>query len=104
MAMGETISLLRRASVLLGFAAVVFMLVGSSSALAIEERCSAGELVCKSVTFADADADGIIELGEEVVFTFTFTVHNPSAVTWTNVTVKDNFAGDLEVHSTTPSQ
>jgi hypothetical protein len=39
-----------------------------------------------------------------VTFTFTFTVHNPSATTWTNVTVKDNFAGDLEVHSTTPSQ
>ena len=70
----------------------------------VEERCAEGELVCKSVTFSDADGDGIIELGEEVVFTFTFTVHNPSAGTWTNVTVKDNFAGDLEVHSTTPSQ
>ena len=85
----------------------VFIFNGPNSVpgqLLIGERCSTGELVCKAVTFTDADHDGIIELGEEVTFTFTFTVHNPSATTWTNVTVKDNFAGDLEVHSTTPSQ
>ena len=67
-------------------------------------RCSDRDLVCKSVTAKDADGDGIIELGEETVFTFVITVENPGPGTWTNVTVKDNLAGDIELHSATPSQ
>jgi uncharacterized repeat protein (TIGR01451 family) len=68
------------------------------------QKCSDGELVCKSVVAKDADGDGIIELGEETVFTFVITVHNPGPGTWTDVTVKDNLAGDIELHSATPSQ
>jgi len=59
--------------------------------------CSADEKICKSVEIADADGDGIIEVGEIITYTFHFTVSNNSGEDWTNVVVKDNFAADLDV-------
>lgn len=51
------------------------------------------------------DGDGIIEVGEKWYFTLNITVTNKDTDdAFTNVVVKDNFGGDLEVMSTTPSQ
>ena len=59
--------------------------------------CSADEEICKSVEIADDDDDGIIEVGELITYTFHFVVSNNSGENWTDVVVKDNFGGDLDV-------
>jgi len=50
------------------------------------------------LSYADADGDGIIEVGEETTFMLEITVtNNDSDNTISNVIVKDRLGGDLEV-------
>ncbi|MGQ0795413.1 MAG: hypothetical protein ACT4N5_04420 [Nitrosopumilaceae archaeon] len=62
-----------------------------------EAECSADGKICKFVEILDDDGDGIIEVGEVITYTFHIIVSNNSGQNWTNVVVKDNFGGDLDV-------
>ncbi|MFC2031678.1 hypothetical protein ACFLWA_13240 [Chloroflexota bacterium] len=67
------------------------------------EECSAGDEICKVVTFVDEDGDGTIEEGEKVTFDQWITVDNHSGEDWTDVKVKDNFGAELAVTFSAPS-
>jgi len=61
------------------------------------EACSGGDVICKVVQIIGDDGDGIIEVGEPVLFEMFITVDNVSGVTWTKNVVKDNFGAELDV-------
>jgi len=59
------------------------------------------EVTKELVEWSDGgDEDGIIEVGEKWCFTLNITVTNNTPLPITNVIVKDNFGGDLELVST----
>ena len=60
--------------------------------------CSPDEEICKQVTYQDANSNGVVEVGERVYFTETFTVHNPSGSAWASVTVSDNWGAEINVN------
>lgn len=66
--------------------------------------CSYDHEVCKKVKYLDHDRDGIIEVGEPVMFLEIIQVHNPTAYPWTDVTVKDRWGAEIDVTSAEASQ
>jgi len=57
--------------------------------------CSAGNEICKVVTYTDND--GIIQIGEPVTYTMVITVSNDSGSTWVGALVTDTFGSELAV-------
>ena len=57
--------------------------------------CSVDGEICKSVVITDQDGDGIIELNELITYDVTITASNTSGDTWSDVSFKDRFGGDL---------
>lgn len=62
--------------------------------------CSTDNVVCKQAVIEDNDEDGVVEVGEEITYLFHIMVNNNSGEDWTNVVVKDNFGGELEITDT----
>jgi len=62
-----------------------------------EVACSEEDEICKSVFIDEEVSDGVIEVGELIVYKFHIDAMNTSSETWVYVEVKDRFGGDLAV-------
>jgi hypothetical protein len=64
---------------------------------ALEQECSEGDEICKTVYYLDEDGDGIIEVGERVDFLQYIDINNTGSDVWENVIVRDNFGAEIRV-------
>lgn len=68
------------------------------------DACSDGHQICKKVKYLDDDRDGVIEVGEPVMFLEVIQVHNSSMYDWMEVTVEDRWGAEIDVTEATASQ
>lgn len=60
--------------------------------------CSENQEICKVATIVEEETeDGIIVVGEDIIWNFQIFAVNTSSETWVDVKVKDRFGGDLAV-------
>lgn len=60
--------------------------------------CSENQEICKVATIVEEETeDGIIVVGEDIIWNFQIFAVNTSSETWVDVKIKDRFGGDLAV-------
>lgn len=70
-------------------------ILGLSQAMSTVHACQ------KTAYFvSDGDGDGIIEVGEQVVWVLSIVISNDLSTTMTDVVVKDNLAAELAINMT----
>lgn len=74
---------------------VLLCVIGLSQVMSSAQACS------KTAYFvSDGDGDGIIEVGEQVVWILSIVLTNNLTSTMTDVVVKDNLAAELAINTT----
>lgn len=74
---------------------VMLCVVGLSQAMSTAYACS------KTAYFvSDGDGDGIIEVGEQVIWILSIVLHNNLTSTMTDVVVEDRLAAELAINTT----